>query len=84
MGVKSIDTAHGTLRLPAFLPDATRGSVRTLDAEDVASTGTSGLMVNALHLSSNPGASVISDAGGIHRFSGWSGPVASDSGGFQV
>ncbi len=82
--MQSVDTGHGTLRLPAFLPDATRASVRTLDAEDVASTGTPGLMVNALHLSSNPGASVIEGVGGIHSFSGWGGPVVSDSGGFQV
>lgn len=84
MAMKSVETGHGTLDLPAFLPDATRASVRTLDADDVASTGTPGLMVNALHLSSNPGASVIEEAGGIHRFSGWGGPVVSDSGGFQV
>ena len=84
VAMKSVETGHGTLDLPAFLPDATRASVRTLDADDVASTGTPGLMVNALHLSSNPGASVIEEAGGIHRFSGWSGPVVSDSGGFQV
>ena len=77
-------TAHGVLPLPTFLPDATRGVVRSLDAADVANTGIPGLMVNALHLSSNPGASVISEAGGIHKFSGWNGPVASDSGGFQV
>ena len=79
-----IETAHGGLRLPAFLPDATRGFVRSVDAEDAANAGTQGLMVNALHLSSSPGASVVADAGGIHRFTGWGGPIASDSGGFQV
>ena len=82
--MRTVKTAHGELHAPAFLPDATRGVVRTLDARDVAECGVAGLMVNSLHLSSNPGASVISSAGGIHRFAGWSGPVLSDSGGFQV
>ena len=82
--MSGLETAHGELPFPAFLPDATRGFVRTLDADDVASTETPGVMVNALHLSTNPGASVISGAGGIHKFSGWNGPVVSDSGGFQV
>ena len=82
--MKVLPTAHGELRLPAFLPDATRGVVRALDASDVAACGVQGLMVNALHLSSHPGTSVISALGGIHRFAAWDGPIASDSGGFQV
>ena len=77
-------TPHGTLALPGFLPDATRGVVKTLDAHDVASTGIGALMVNALHLSSTPGVSVVQVAGGVHAFMGWQGPVASDSGGYQV
>jgi len=80
----SLATAHGDLPLPAFLPDATRGLVRTLDADDVAAAGIQALMVNVLHLSSHPGASIVESLGGIHRFMGWQRPVASDSGGFQV
>jgi queuine tRNA-ribosyltransferase len=72
------------LRLPAFLPDATRGVVRSLDATDLVACGVEGLVVNALHLSVRPGAGVISALGGIHQFINWRGPVLSDSGGFQV
>jgi queuine tRNA-ribosyltransferase len=82
--VKSLHTAHGDLALPAFLPDATRAVVRTLDASDLAACGVEGVMVNALHLSSRPGTSLITSLGGVHRLMGWSGPVFSDSGGFQV
>jgi len=82
--MRMLTTARGDLPLPAFLPDATRGVLRLLDAEDVQQCGTQALMVNALHLSSHPGGSVVAKLGGIHRFMGWSGPIASDSGGFQV
>ena len=77
-------TRHGCLSLPAFLPDATKGVVKTLDREDLLRCGVTGLMVNSLHLASDPGASLISAAGGIHRFMGWDGPILSDSGGFQI
>ena len=79
-----ISTPHGTIDLPAFLPDGTRGVVRTLDATDLERCGISGLMVNTLHLSSHPGTSLVSRQGGIHEFMGWNHPVASDSGGFQI
>jgi queuine tRNA-ribosyltransferase len=82
--MESLPTAHGNLPLPAFLPDATRGVIRSLDAQDVRRCGIQGLMVNALHLSSHPGSSVVSRLGGVHRFMGWDGPIASDSGGFQA
>ncbi len=72
------------LVFPAFLPDGTRGVVRSLDAQDVANCGISALMVNALHVSSQPGATVVQQLGGIHRFMGWQRPVMTDSGGFQV
>jgi len=82
--VKSLETAHGEIVFPAFLPDGTRGVVRALDAADVAACGIGAVMVNALHLSSAPGTTVVQQMGGIHRFMGWAGPVMSDSGGFQV
>ncbi len=82
--MKVLQTGHGELRLPAFLPDGTRGVVRTLDSVDLAACGVMGVMVNTLHLSSHPGISLVSSLGGIHRFMGWDGPVAADSGGFQV
>lgn len=79
-----LTTSHGELRLPCFLPDATRGVARSVDAEDLRTVGISGVMVNALHLSHRPGTSALRRLGGIHSFMGWSGLVASDSGGFQV
>ncbi|UCC68690.1 MAG: queuine tRNA-ribosyltransferase family protein [Armatimonadota bacterium] len=82
--MRELRTAHGVIQLPAFLPDATRGVVRAVDSDDLARVGVEGIVVNVLHLSSAPGASVISSLGGIGRFMGWKGVVACDSGGFQV
>lgn len=79
-----IETPHGGLKFPVFLPDATRGVIRTLDARDLSECGIEALMVNAMHLQNHPGVTVISSLGGIHSFMDWKGPVASDSGGFQI
>ena len=79
-----IETPHGGLKFPVFLPDATRGVIRTLDTRDLSECGIEALMVNALHLQNHPGVTVISSLGGIHSFMDWKGPVASDSGGFQI
>jgi len=80
----SLATSHGPLALPAYFPDGTRGVVRTLDGQDLERCGVAGLVVNTFHLSTRPGAALIKQAGGIHRFMGWSRPIASDSGGFQL
>jgi queuine tRNA-ribosyltransferase len=82
--IRKLNTGNGTLDLPAFLPDATRGAVRTLGTGDLDDVGVQGVVVNAFHLGERPGISVISRLGGIHRFMGFRGPVASDSGGFQI
>lgn len=79
-----LEKSRRPLRLPAFLPDGTKGVVRTLDAGDLRQCNLEGLMVNILHLSHRPGASFLKSNGGIHRFMGWNGLIASDSGGFQV
>ena len=84
MPVEHLHTRHGDLTLPAFLPDATRGVVRGLDAADVASCGVPALMLNAFHLSVHPGTRLIQQVGGSHAFVGWDRPIATDSGGFQV
>src|SRR5437870_4397969 len=81
---RELITTHGPLALPAFLPDATRATVRALDAADLEACGVKGLVVNTLHLSQKPGATVVERAGGLHRFMGWQRPILSDSGGFQV
>ncbi len=82
--MKHLETLHGRLALPAFMPDATRGCVRTLDSADVEACGIEVMMVNAMHLAADPGASLIKSCGGIHQFMDWRGPLASDSGGFQA
>ncbi len=82
--MSQLKTGHGFLRLPAFLPDATRGVVRTLAPEDLIGAGIQGLMVNCLHLSRSPGTQTIAQIGGLRSFMGWDGPIAVDSGGFQA
>jgi queuine tRNA-ribosyltransferase len=77
-------TAHGPIRLPAFLPDGTRGVVRTVAAQELPAAGIQALMVNSLHLAHSPGIQSIRQLGGLHAFMGWDGPIATDSGGFQV
>ncbi|MGB9722664.1 MAG: tRNA-ribosyltransferase family protein, partial [Chloroflexia bacterium] len=75
---------HGTLKLPAFLPDATRGVVPAVDARDLRACGVSGLQANVFHLMQKPGTSVVQALGGLHRMMGWEGPIVTDSGGFQA
>jgi queuine tRNA-ribosyltransferase len=82
--MNAIATTHGTLHLPAFFPDATRGVVRATDSHDLLTCGIQGLMANALHLASIPGLTLIRAQGGLHRFMGWDRPIATDSGGFQL
>jgi queuine tRNA-ribosyltransferase len=75
---------HGTLDLPAFLPDGTQGVVRSLSAADLESAGIQAVQMNVYHLMQRPGTSTIQALGGLHRLSGWSRPIFTDSGGFQV
>jgi queuine tRNA-ribosyltransferase len=77
-------TAHGSLPTPFFMPDATRGFVKLTDNEAVRRTGTAALVVNTFHLYLQPGLDLIKKAGGLHKFMDWSGPLLSDSGGYQV
>ena len=82
--VEPLVTRRGLLPVPTFLPDATRAGVRGVSSEDLRGVGIEAVVVNAFHLLRRPGARVVQAAGGIHRFMDWSGPVLSDSGGFQV
>lgn len=79
-----LKTAHGLLKTPFFMPDATRGFVKLTNNNEVSQTGTAALVVNTFHLYLQPGREVIKKAGGIHKFMNWSGPLLSDSGGYQV
>lgn len=75
---------HGALALPAFLPDGTQGVVRSLSAEDLESVQVQAVQMNAYHLMQRPGSSTIQALGGLHAMSGWSRPIFTDSGGFQI
>jgi queuine tRNA-ribosyltransferase len=81
---QALETRRGTLALPTYLPDATRGVVRAIDARDVHACGITALVMNVFHLMQRPGSSTIAALGGLHRMSGWSGPIVTDSGGFQA
>ncbi|MCL1858030.1 MAG: tRNA-guanine transglycosylase [Oscillospiraceae bacterium] len=75
---------HGNINLPAFFPDGTRGVVRSVDLIDLENCGVQGIVMNAYHLMSNPGQSVVKSIGGLNKFINWNRPVLTDSGGFQV
>jgi queuine tRNA-ribosyltransferase len=77
-------TRRGDVRLPAFLPDATRGVVRAVDSADLEACHVPALMMNAFHLQRHPGVRLVQSVGGAHAFAGWRRPVFTDSGGFQV
>ena len=79
-----LDLPHGRLPLPAFLPDATHGFVRSADAADLEACGIQAVVMNVFHLMQRPGAGLIKRRGGLHAFSGWSRPIVTDSGGFQA
>lgn len=79
-----IQTQHGILKTPFFMPDATRGLVKFLSNDDLKKTGVGPMVVNTYHLYLQPGLEIIKKAGGIHNFINYHGPLLSDSGGFQV
>jgi len=80
----TLHTAHGPVSTPAFIPLATKGTVRGLDTPEVAGLGYQLILGNTFHLLVSPGPGRIADAGGLHRFMGWEGAIVTDSGGFQV
>ena len=80
----SLDLPHGTVSLPAFFPDATRGVVRSVDSTDLINCSVNGLVMNTYHLMTKPGAATVKGVGGLHKFAGWDRPIITDSGGFQV
>lgn len=79
-----IATAHGDVPTPAFMPVGTRATVKTLDPREVEEVGAEILLANTYHLYLRPGHELILGRGGLHRFMGWSRPILTDSGGYQV
>lgn len=77
-------TAHGGVETPAFMPVATAGTVKAMMPEAVVAAGAQMILANTYHLMLRPGAERVRRQGGLHRFMGWSRPILTDSGGFQV
>ncbi len=79
-----LDTPHGPVETPTFMPVGTQGSVKTLSPDEVASTGARIVLGNTYHLMLRPGAETIAGLGGLHAFSRWPHAMLTDSGGFQA
>ncbi len=80
----SITTPHGIIQTPAFVVVGTKASVKAMTPEQVKDLGSQVVLANTYHLYLQPGDELIGDAGGLHKFMNWSGPLMTDSGGFQV
>lgn len=81
---REISLNNGALALPQFLPDATFGQVRGLDALATAASGVKAVMMNTFHLMQKPGSGTIRSLGGLRQMTGWEGAIFTDSGGFQA
>lgn len=77
-------TKHGIVETPAFMPVGTQATVKTLDPVEVGQTGAQIVLANTYHLMLRPGVDLIVEAGGLHAFMQWDGPILTDSGGFQI
>ena len=79
-----IQTAHGTVETPAFMPVGTYGTVKAMTPEELEQLGADIVLGNTFHLMLRPGSAVIREHGGLHGFMHWQRPILTDSGGFQV
>ncbi len=79
-----LHTLHGDVPTPAFIPVGTQATVKTVSPDELREAGATIVLANTYHLYLRPGADVIAELGGLHRFMGWDGPILTDSGGFQV
>jgi queuine tRNA-ribosyltransferase len=77
-------TPHGAVETPAFMPVGTKGTVKGLTPGDLRAAGAGIVLGNTYHLYLRPGADLVREAGGLHAFTGWEGPMLTDSGGYQV
>jgi queuine tRNA-ribosyltransferase len=79
-----LETPHGRVETPAFMPVASYGAVRGVTPDELRALGAQILLANTYHLLERPGEEVVAELGGLHGFTGWDGPWLTDSGGFQV
>ena len=78
-----LNTAHGQLQTPAFMPVGTAATVKAMLPEQILATNAQIILANTYHLMLRPGQDLIEKAGGLHNFMGWNKPILTDSGGFQ-
>ncbi|MFH1777363.1 MAG: tRNA guanosine(34) transglycosylase Tgt [Candidatus Omnitrophota bacterium] len=79
-----LKTRRGEVTTPVFMPVGTQATVKAVTTEEVKKSGAEIVLANAYHLYLRPGTKVIKEAGGLHKFMGWDGPILTDSGGYQV
>jgi queuine tRNA-ribosyltransferase len=79
-----MDTPHGSVDTPAFMPVGTQATVKGLTPDQIHLTGTQMLLANTYHLALRPGEATVAALGGLHAFMGWDGPILTDSGGYQI
>ncbi len=82
--VGAFHTPHGPVETPAFMPVGTQGTVKGLTAEQIRATGAQMVLGNTYHLALRPGEEIVRELGGLHVFMQWTGPILTDSGGFQL
>ncbi|MEO7190569.1 MAG: tRNA guanosine(34) transglycosylase Tgt [Vicinamibacterales bacterium] len=79
-----LQLAHGSVETPAFMPVGTRGAIKGVTLDQVSSLGAEIILANTYHLHVRPSDALIASLGGLHAFMGWSRPILTDSGGYQV
>ncbi len=82
--VGQIQTPHGVIQTPAFIPVGTKATLKSVLPESIKDLGAQAVLANAYHLYLQPGPEVVDEAGGVGKFMNWDGPTFTDSGGFQV
>ncbi len=79
-----IETKHGVIQTPVFMPVGTQATVKTLTPHELEELGAEIILGNTYHLYLRPGSNLVAEAGGLHQFMNWNHPILTDSGGFQV
>lgn len=80
----TLQTPRGPVETPAFMPVGTQGTVKGVDLDRLRGTGAQMILANTYHLALRPGEETVAELGDLHAFTGWTGPILTDSGGFQV
>ena len=79
-----LHTPHGSISTPAFIFCATKGAIKAAGVDQLAAVDAEIILANTYHMMIQPGADLVESMGGLHRFTGWDGPMLTDSGGFQI